>query len=48
MEHLSHGGYTNVSGMTKDDKGVWHGQATNKGGKSVAVTVDYQGSVTEQ
>lgn len=48
MGHLTNGGYTNVTGLTQDDKGVWHGQATNKSGKSVAVSVDYQGSVTEQ
>ena len=46
--HLTNAGYTNVTGMTQDDQGVWHGQATNKSGKSVAVSVDYQGSITTQ
>lgn len=45
--HLANAGYTNITGMTQDDKGVWHGQAT-KDGKPVAVSVDYQGSVTAQ
>jgi hypothetical protein len=38
-------GYTNVSGLTKDDKGVWRGTAT-KGGKQVKVSLDFQGNVT--
>lgn len=46
MGHLTNAGYTNVTGMTQDDKGVWHGQATGKDGKSGPVSVDYQGSIT--
>jgi hypothetical protein len=38
-------GYTNVSGLTKDDQGVWRGRAT-KDGKQVNVSLDYQGNVT--
>ena len=37
-------GYKNVSGLKKDDKGVWRGKAM-KDGKSVAVSVDFQGNV---
>lgn len=48
MGHLTHAGYTNVTGMAQDDNGVWHGQATDKSGKTVAVSVDYQGSITTQ
>jgi Peptidase propeptide and YPEB domain len=48
MGHLTNAGYTNVTGMAQDDKGVWHGQATDKSGKTVAVSVDYQGSITTQ
>jgi hypothetical protein len=40
-------GYGNVSAMTKDDKGVWHGKAM-KDGKSIGVTVDYQGNVVSE
>lgn len=43
--HLVNAGYTDVTGMTQDAKGVWHGTAT-KDGKSMAVSVDYQGTVT--
>jgi putative membrane protein len=43
--HLANAGYTDVSGMTQDANGVWHGQA-KKDGKATPVTVDYQGSVT--
>ena len=38
------GGYTNVSGLKKDDQGVWRAKAT-KDGKSGDVSVDFQGNV---
>ena len=38
-------GYTNVSGLAKDDSGVWRGTAS-KGGKQVRVSLDFQGNVT--
>jgi hypothetical protein len=37
-------GYTNVSGLKKDDNGVWRGKAS-KGGSSTGVSVDFQGNV---
>jgi hypothetical protein len=37
-------GYTKVSGLKKDDKGVWHGTATMNG-NSGPVSLDYQGNV---
>ena len=37
-------GFSNVSGLAKDDKGVWRGKA-NKGGSSTNVSVDFQGNV---
>ena len=37
-------GYTNVSGLKKDDNGVWRGKAM-KDGKSVDVSLDFQGNV---
>jgi hypothetical protein len=37
-------GYGNVTGLAKDDKGVWHGKAM-KDGKSTDVALDYQGNV---
>jgi hypothetical protein len=40
-------GYTQVSGLTKDADGVWRGKAT-KAGKTVSVSLDFQGNVTEQ
>ncbi|MGI9170032.1 MAG: hypothetical protein ACR2FH_07655, partial [Caulobacteraceae bacterium] len=43
--HLANAGYTNITGLTQDAKGVWHGQAM-KDGKSGPVSIDYQGSVT--
>jgi hypothetical protein len=38
-------GYGNVSGLTKDDNGVWRGKAS-KGGATQDVAVDFQGNVT--
>ena len=40
-------GFTNVSGLTKDDKGIWRGKAS-KGGKQVDVTLDFQGNVVSK
>jgi opacity protein-like surface antigen len=37
-------GYTNVSGLRKDDQGVWRGTAT-KDGRQVNVSLDFQGNV---
>jgi putative membrane protein len=37
-------GYSDVSKLTKDDQGIWRGQAS-KDGKSTAVALDYQGNV---
>jgi len=41
---LEDAGYTNVTELKKDDKGVWRGQA-DKGGSAAAVSVDFQGNV---
>jgi len=38
-------GYANVSGLAKDTNGFWRGTAM-KDGKSVNITLDYQGNVT--
>jgi hypothetical protein len=40
-------GYANVSELRKDDQGVWRGKAM-KDGKSVTVSLDFQGNVTAQ
>jgi hypothetical protein len=37
-------GYSGVSGLKKDDKGIWRGMA-KQGDKNVAVSVDFQGNV---
>ena len=37
-------GFTNVSGLKKDDQGIWRGTAM-KDGKAVAVALDYKGNV---
>jgi hypothetical protein len=40
-------GFTNVGGLKKDSDGVWRGTAT-QAGKSVRVSVDFQGNVVSQ
>jgi putative membrane protein len=40
-------GYADVSGLAKDDNGVWRGEA-KKDGKSVPVALDFKGNVTSQ
>lgn len=37
-------GYSNVSGLQKDNEGVWRGKA-NKSGTKADVSVDFQGNV---
>ncbi|TPM90584.1 DUF4142 domain-containing protein [Mesorhizobium sp. B2-1-3A] len=37
-------GYSNVSKLTKDDQGIWRGQAS-KAGENLDVGLDYQGNV---
>ena len=39
-------GFSNVSNLKKDDNGVWRGRAT-KDGKTVDVSLDYQGNVIQ-
>jgi hypothetical protein len=41
---IAHGGVDSVSGLKKDDDGVWRGMG-NQGGKSVQIAVDYKGNV---
>jgi hypothetical protein len=43
--HIENAGYTDVTGLTQDDKGVWTGTAM-KDGQTVNVSVDYTGGVT--
>jgi hypothetical protein len=40
-------GFTNVTGLMKDSDGVWRGTAT-QAGKSVKVSLDFQGNVVSQ
>jgi len=42
---LEANGYSNVTGLKKDDNGVWKGTATNAGAQ-VTVSVDYRGNIT--
>ena len=44
---IESGGYTQVSGLKKDDNGVWTGSAM-KGGQKVNVKLDFQGNVVTQ
>lgn len=44
---IEHHGFTRVSALQKDPAGVWRGTAM-KDGKSMQVSVDYQGNVNAQ
>ncbi|MDP2357035.1 MAG: PepSY domain-containing protein [Beijerinckiaceae bacterium] len=37
-------GYANVTGLVKDENGVWRGKGS-KGGKAMDVSLDYQGNI---
>lgn len=41
---LEANGYSNVTGLKKDDNGVWKGSAT-QAGATVNVSVDYRGNI---
>jgi hypothetical protein len=41
---IAHGGVESVSGLKKDDDGIWRGTAT-QAGKTVEIAVDYKGNV---
>ncbi|UVC10482.1 PepSY domain-containing protein [Rhizobium sp. TH2] len=47
QERIVEAGYTEVSALKLDDKGVWRGTAM-KGGKSMPVGLDYQGNIVSQ
>jgi len=38
-------GYSDVSGLQKDNHGIWRGKATMKDGRSVAVILDLEGNI---
>ena len=44
---IAKAGYSDVSALKQDDKGVWRGTAS-KDGKSVPVALDFQGNVVGQ
>jgi len=43
-ERIVAAGYTDVTGLMKDEKGVWRGKAS-KDGASTEVSLDFQGNV---
>ena len=45
-QHILNSGYTDVSGLTKGEDGVWRGMAT-KGGAARPVGLDFKGNVSE-
>jgi opacity protein-like surface antigen len=44
---LEDAGITGVTGLTKDDNGVWRGRGTWQG-RSVAVGLDFRGNISAQ
>ncbi|KQP41075.1 hypothetical protein ASF49_18750 [Methylobacterium sp. Leaf104] len=47
QHRLTEAGYKDVKGLTKDDKGIWRGEAVLDG-KPVKVGVDFKGNVAAQ
>jgi len=43
-ERIREAGFSDITGLTKDDHGIWRGEAV-KDGKSTAVALDFQGNV---
>jgi hypothetical protein len=43
-KRLESHGYSNVTGLAKDDQSIWRGKAM-KDGKAVDVALDYQGNI---
>ena len=43
---LEKNGFSNVGNLSKDDDGIWHGQA-QKGGNTTMVWLDYKGNTGE-
>ena len=43
--HIEHAGFTNVSALVKDGRGIWRGTA-KRGGRTVKVGLDFKGNVT--
>ena len=46
-ERMEKAGYTQVSGLRKDDQGIWRASAM-QGGKQVNVSLDFRGNVVTQ
>jgi hypothetical protein len=46
-ERLETGGYSTVTGLRKDDQGIWRGTAS-RNGANVPVAVDYRGNIFQQ
>lgn len=42
---IEEAGYTAVTGLKKDDQGVWRGKASKGGKAGVDVSLDFQGNV---
>jgi hypothetical protein len=38
-------GYSNISGLEKDSRGIWRGKGNLKDGRSVYVTLDLEGNI---
>lgn len=44
---IEEAGYSDITELKKDDSGVWRGKA-KKGGKTVTVSLDFQGNIVAQ
>jgi hypothetical protein len=46
-ERMERAGYTEVTGLRKDDQGIWRARA-KRGDRQVNVSLDFRGNVTAQ
>lgn len=46
-DRIEGAGFTQVTGLRKDDQGIWRATAS-KGGAQINVSVDFRGNVTTQ
>ena len=46
QSRIEKAGYTSVDGLSKDDQGIWRATAS-KNGKTVKISLDYKGNISE-
>lgn len=47
IQHMEHAGYSDVSGLSQDKDGLWHGTGV-KDGKTYGLSLDFKGNVNAE